>query len=241
MEPGRVNLGKVEQASRYVMSEEMVEARLFAGLYKITQMKDRRPEGRVKTNHATGLPESPNDMETSHRRIKRGVDLLLESIISPRQFIMACMETDELPENIGKTEDQKAWRSLVVLEDNLFTEGMAVAVDENTRTLKRLLNKLAERGLFDLEPEIDDTGELGTKRLIKGVDGLTMGFRPTYACYDFLLKWAKLNADYAGRPAPKFEEILGKHTEKAKQIPQWKQAEDRQGAAPVEISTGGEA
>jgi len=62
-----------------------------------------------------------------------------------------------------------------------WSEEEVEAVKTNTRTLKQVVHKLAEKGLFITKPRIDEhaTGELGTSHLIHGEDHMTMGFAIT--------------------------------------------------------------
>lgn len=123
-----------------VMGERQVEAVLLGYYARTLKTRDRRggmaaigelpagavelaDDGSVKSiageiirasapiNRATGLPESAGALLPNHRATL-GWELALSMIIPPEDFIAACIYTDDLPQNAGKTEDEKEWVAL---------------------------------------------------------------------------------------------------------------------------------
>lgn len=124
-----------------VMPEEQVEAVLWGFFYRVSKTRDRRAsagavgerpresktwneeEGRWVSdageailgsgpiNRATGLPESEAALLPKHRAIY-GWDLATQMIIPPEDFVAMCVYTDDVPQNLGKSDGDKEWVAL---------------------------------------------------------------------------------------------------------------------------------
>jgi hypothetical protein len=220
-----------------IFSEIQLEALLLAGIYQTTRYgKDRRGGSMPKIDPRTGLPISANDLAPGHRAT-RGVDLVLGAVVNPRMFVLHNMQTDELPENAMRGQDaaDREWRSLAYVSPETWSEETIVAVSENTRRLKRLIHRLEPDGLFVTSPTIDEDGNvLGTKNLALGDDRMTMGFAITHKAIQAAKAFVDAHPWYARRA--RAEESLGKELLNASSTPQWKQADERQADAPIDLS-----
>lgn len=235
-EPKKIPLSVAMDQARLIMTEDQVEAKLWAALYYFTQKEDRRAEGMHQVDHNTGLPVSANSLTPLHRS-KSGVDLLMEVILSPEDLITSVLSTDEIAENIGLPPEKRSWRSLAALPKKQWSREMVHAVKENTRLLKLVIKRHAEHGLFDETPQIDDGSTLGVKNLPLHEDKFTIGFRVTWEGVKFMQRWVELNQDFVHRNKPAdWLEALGKYTEAAKSIPDWKKREIEHGGTGLPIS-----
>lgn len=109
-----------------------------------------------------------------------------------------------------------------------WSEDEVLAVKENTRTLKRIVHRLGEEGLFNTKPRIDEkAAELGTAELTHGADGMTMGFQITPKGLRFAEDFGKANPRLLN--GQHILDMMGSTT--AKLAPQWLQQERRAGGA----------
>lgn len=191
---------KVRKIERHVienpsvnMSPDQLEAMLWAHYYALMRKaRDRSPGSMVVTNHESGLPESANDLMPAYRSVF-GVELALSDWLVPSEWVARQIETDEHPDNAGKTESQKEWMAAVNLPKEYWSDDLHRAVSENAFRLKVLIHKFAEQGYFITEPKFEDgvTATLGTDKLIHGEDGFTLGTKITYKGLEYAEAFVK--------------------------------------------------
>lgn len=219
-------------AQNEIMSEDQIEGVLLGWFYRVTRTCDRRPDEMSEVNPAVGLPESPGALAPRHRAVY-GTELAMGIVVPPEQWIKAAIYTDDLPENVGKPQDQKEWRSLAFKSPNDWSMDEVLSVKENTRRLKRVVHRLAGDGLFVTSPRIDDKErELGTDRLVHGDDEMTMGFTITYKGIQYAEAFAREHTRFM-----RGHTILDAVGESlASQIPEWKRAELRNADTYIDTS-----
>lgn len=163
-----------------VMTEAQVEAFLWGFFGAAARSRDRRIAGAtVRVNPENGLPESAGDLAPSHRAVY-GPELALQMILPPEDFAAMHVATRELPQNVGVPEADKEEVLLCYKHKDQWTQEEVLAVKENARRVKRVVHRLAVEGLFCTKPRLDEhEAELGTRELVHGDDGYTMGFQIT--------------------------------------------------------------
>jgi hypothetical protein len=210
---------------------------LLAAIYQTERYGKDRRTGTPKIGPKTGLPVSANNLLPGHRAV-RGAELVLGSVVNPRMFVLHNMQTDALPENATRAIDaaDREWRSLAYVSPETWDEETIVAVAENLRRFKRLLHKLEPEGLIRTKPTIDEDGlTLGTKDLALGEDGMTMGFSITNKALQAAREFVQEHPWY-GRRA-RAEESMGRELLNSETTPQWKQADERQADAAIDIGS----
>jgi hypothetical protein len=214
-----------------IMSEDQIEGVLFGYFYRVTRTVDRGPGAgsKIMRNHETGLPESADALMPIHRAVG-GVELALSLVITPEKWAAACIYTDDLDENVGKTEDQKEWRSLFAVAPEKWTGDALEAVKVTTRRLKVIVHRLESQGLFVTSPQIDETeAELGTTHLAHGDDKMTMGFQITYAGVKYAEEFVREHPSL--QQGHSILDALGKTL--SSKAPEWKQAQERHSSLEI--------
>jgi len=213
----------VIDAQNPIMSPDQLEAILWGHYYRLARTRDRRGSKVAKVDHATGLPESANDLLPTYRAT-RGTELALTDFLVPKQFIAKALYTDDDPANKGLPEKHKEWKAASSISPEHWSEETILAIEENTMRLKLVIHKLAEEGYFITSPEIDEPGkcgELGTDRLVHGQDGFTMGSKVTYKGLQYAD--AFVNEHPHLKQEHSLLDALGKT--KAGGVPEWKKRE----------------
>jgi hypothetical protein len=211
-----------------IMPEDQIEGVLLGYYYRMTRTRDRGPSaGRGGFDQKTGILSSPNALLPKHRAVG-GVELALsDGPTPPAAWAAAVIYTDDLPQNVGKPEGQKEWKALFTKPKGDWSDDEVLAVNETTRRVKRVVHRLEERGLFITKPQIDEeAAELGTTHLAEGLDGMTMGWKITYAGIQYAEAFVKEHPQLMRGHT--ILDALG--TTLASQAPQWKQDEIRQSA-----------
>lgn len=206
-----------------VWSDAQTEALIWASIYQTSRYgRDRRAGGmEVKVDPKTGLPLSGNDLATGHR-VVTGIELVLASVINPRNFVLENMLTDELPENATLSHDSenREWRSLTYVSPDTWSDDTIFAVKENTRRVKLFVERHGQH--FDPEPMIGDGQSVTGEKLVKGEDGMTMGFKIRYSAIKEAEDFVKAHPWYMRRT--RAAEVMGKLLDQA---PEWKQGLER--------------
>jgi hypothetical protein len=222
------------QPENGILSEDQVEAILLGWFFRSTRTIDRRggTMASVLLNHETGLPDSAGALLPKHRAVG-GYELALSLVIPPEDWAASLVYTDDLPQNaaFAPGSDQRDWQALSFKSKDTWSDEETVAVKENTRTTKRVIHRLSERGIFVTKPQIDDTeANFGTKELVHGEDRMTMGFQITYDGLRYAEEFARAHPRFMNAGHTLLD-AMG--TTLADKAPEWAKAERRNQAIVV--------
>lgn len=150
-----------------VLSDYDLEMHLFGVFVRAARCSDRRGDGSVPVDHATGIPLSANDLLPRHKAVG-GVHLALELLVHPRHLAAALLRRP-----VPRDDAPDASVTLSSIPPDQWSEAESERVGALEEQIKLKVHRLAERGMFDPRPDI------GAGPLV-GTDGLTQGFKITW-------------------------------------------------------------